>query len=194
MRKPQLYSLAKKINNLMPYSKSTKMQFIDVIINNKTDISDIIPNNVNDNNYTPEYIENLKEQIEYHKKEAEKWKNMFLEKIKNIQTNTAYTQPVYRKKQTITECLQDTNHKSPHIEKKKPKNAWDTIYKKQNDKRSLSIRIKENSLIDHINQLPRKDIENMGFKSRKKYFLNQLSLKKKKIDISSVKLKKINVN
>lgn len=196
MRKQKLYSLAKKINPLIPYSKSTKRQLIDVIINNKTDINDVIPNSSCDINYTPEYIENLIEQIDYHRKESEKWRDLYIELLINNKTNINQISPnmiqLFNKidNKSIIDCTQTTYRNKQTEKKEKPKGPWDFIKKKDNDKRSIGIRIKENSLIDHINNISRKEIEEMGFKSREEYFFNQLSLKKVKININSVKLKK----
>ncbi len=206
MRKTQLYVLAKNINSMVPYSKSTKNHLIDIIINNKTEINNIKPNNVNDTNYTPEYIENLLNQIEYFKKDSEMWRNKYINLLSNnnFQYNNINNSNINNINnnnnsniQTKIECIQTkTDYKKTenrnNIEVKKKKSLWDKIDKPINDKRPMNIKIKENSLIDFINTMTRKDIEDMGFKSREEYYNNQLSLKKNKINIKSIKLKSIN--
>ena len=196
--KQQLYKLAKKINSTIPYSKITKKQLINIIINNDVSDKSFIKKG---NDFTQEYIINLKNQINYFKNESEKFKNLYIKLLENnqkqINNNNKINNNNNNNINIKCNMVKSDNFKSEFIKKdfKNNKNSldpWEKLDKIKNNETTLSERIKQNSLITYINSLNKNHIKNLGFNSRKDYFINQLNLKKSKISLNSVKLKKTN--
>lgn len=182
MSKNELYQIAKTIDGSIPYSKSTKKVLLEFISENMNKL-DTVPDTISSNcvmvsdNYTAEYIENLLSQIEFHKKQAEKWQNLYISAL--IEHNTLGTVPNHQKpQQTFTnpvhiskpvEILLKTEPIKSPIKPSKPFDNLDESVHILNDT-PTSQKIKEKSLLMAINMLTEKEIRDFGFDSRLKIY------------------------
>lgn len=101
--KYELFNLVKKINPNIPYRKTTKKTFIEIIENDKKKNSDKIyndqPIDYNDEyDYPEKYIQyllndivELKNQILLERKETEKWRNKYIDQLENKCNQTQYS-------------------------------------------------------------------------------------------------------
>lgn len=209
MRKSELFQLAKKFDQNISYRRSTKAMFINIITNrrpmsNQSMVFDDIVKPCNECNYTEDYVQNLLDQVELWKKiakekeiEANKWRDKYIENIlKNNEkvVEKPMIQPMIQPMTTIdkpmttidkpVEVVKKLEEKPKIVEVQKVPKPFDLLEKidKNNSDLRLPDIIKQNSLIDHVNTMTMKEIEEFGFKSRKDYFDN----KKQKITINNM--------
>lgn len=198
LKKTELYRIAKKYDQTIPYSKTTKTAFISLILDHIKDNNDVSLNGFlpeTDRNYqnsgrilevcenfNPEYIENLKEQVNYWKDKCNDWQEKYIniimvEKIQNqpiknrIKISSIHKEIKKIKTETIR-ILPEKIQKKPEIKKTK----WSNLDKTEDIKLPKSQKIKENSLKQYINSTSKIEIEKMGFNSRSEYYENQLKI------------------
>lgn len=96
MRKNELYQIAKKYDVTISYRRTSKQKFIEIIMNHTNNIDDIKVHQqpIEDNNYTEDYIQDLKNQIEYWKNQANseriesnKWRDKYYEQLERNQNS-----------------------------------------------------------------------------------------------------------
>lgn len=220
MLKSELYRLAKQIDPTVPYRRSTKQQFIDIIENNPIKFNKSIKEPSNDTcNYTEDYIQyiinenkELKKQLEMERKETEKWRNKYIEHLENNLKSITNPLPIPIKNPPIIveKPIEKPIEIQPIIVEKpieKPiektiEKPFDLISKidKKYSKLSISEIIKQNSLIEYVNSLSQKDILDFGHKTRREFFnsrITQMNKEKKSIfgaNLSKKRLKKTVIN
>lgn len=189
----QLYNLARKCNPKITMKGMTKKNYIKIISeNNKFDAISkrfAIPNKRKGS----EYKEDLKKQIEYWKEQAikereecEKWKLKYIELLENKSIMKKENEEKIEKKiepEKIKIVIKTEEKKTIINKSSNPFELLKKIDKKKSDK-TLSDIIKENSLIDHINNMNEDEIKGFGYESRMSYFKSKLKdISKKKLII-----------
>lgn len=183
LKKTTLYEMSKKIDPYVGYSSNTKKKLIELIMSSPIPIQ--IPSALNEKPiendlYTREFIDNLKNQISFWKENSVMWQTKYIE---SISQNKIHENGLRKTTKNITETEKKFSVKTEVIET----GPFSLIPKIENDddNRPFSQRIKENSILEYVNTVSQKEIEKQGFKTRKDFYLCQIKKMKKESNLVS---------